>query len=263
VAPAPTATDAPNEPVPVSARPHRGEKREGGALGATYRARVREERLKVGEVPTRLYDPGGAPGLLLLGHGGGLSKDSDRFVQLARHHAEETGLAVVCIDAVDHGERRLAAATSGVPSGWHSRTTARMVADWQRVADELSPLGAPVAYVGFSMGALFGFSTVASMPSITAAVFVVGGIPAPGWTDDADLQQGLVEAAAGLDGAHVLMLNKADDELFDAEGVRHLFDSVTARSKGLRFFAGGHDEWGPDLIAASTSFVTAHTPPAR
>lgn len=228
---------------------------------------MREERLIIGEVPTRLYDPGDARALLLLGHGGGHSKDGERFVRLSRQYADQTGLAVVCIDAVDHGERRPAAATDRLPSGWHSRAIPRMVADWQRVVADLCSVGPPVAYVGFSMGAMFGLATVASMPTIVAAVFVVGGIPSAGWTDDAELESVLVGAARGLGLAHVLMLNKEEDELFDGDDVRCLFESVAARSKELQFFRGGHDDWGPDLIDASVSFLTEHgasaTDPAR
>ena len=65
-----------------------------------YDPRMREERVVIGDVPARLYVPPGADGLLLLGHGGGESKDGHRFVELARRYAQEVGLAVVCIDAV-------------------------------------------------------------------------------------------------------------------------------------------------------------------
>jgi hypothetical protein len=66
---------------------------------------VLEERIENDGIPAKLYRPLGAEGLLLLGHGGAKSKDSDRFVSLSRVFAERTGLAVVCIDTVDHGER--------------------------------------------------------------------------------------------------------------------------------------------------------------
>lgn len=74
------------------------------AIWLSFRS-VQEERLDVG-VPARLYDPGGAKGLLLIGHGGGRSKDTERVVDLCRRYAAGTGLATLCIDAVDHGERR-------------------------------------------------------------------------------------------------------------------------------------------------------------
>lgn len=219
---------------------------------------VFEERLFVGDVPTRLYIPDAAVGLLLLGHGGGHSKDGARFVGLSRYYAAQTGLAVACIDAVDHGERKRGGASGDLPHGWHSRSTPQMLADWQAVVDHLSPVGPPVAYVGFSMGAVFGFPTVAALPTVTAAVFVAGGIPGGTWTNDPDLASGLTGAAAQLGNANVLMLNKEDDELFPVEGVRLLFDSIAALSKRLVFSPGGHDTWGADLIARSATFLEEH-----
>lgn len=44
--------------------------------------------------------------------------------------------------------------------------------------------------------------------------------------------------------------------------VRRLYESVAAKSKRLQFFPGGHDEWGPELIEASVSFLTEHVAPA-
>ena len=133
-----------------------------------------------------------------------------------------------------------------------------MVADWQRVVDELAALGPAIAYVGFSMGAIFGMATVAAIPSISAAVFVAGGIPNGHWTDDGDLEPMLLRAAGGLGSAHVLMLNKDDDEIFGAEDVRRLFAAVSAQSKSLRFFPGPHDEWGAELIDNSLRFLSEH-----
>jgi dienelactone hydrolase len=196
---------------------------------------MHEERILIGEVPVRIYAPDGARGLLLFGHGGDKSKDGTRFVRLCRYYAAQTGRAAICIDAVDHGERKPVAATEGVPPNWHSRAISRMVADWRTVVSDLSSLGTPMAYVGFSMGAVFGFPTVASMPNITAAVFVVGGIPASDWADDVNLASSLTSAAAHLDHAHVLMANKDDDVLFPASGVHRLFESVVAKSKQLKF----------------------------
>lgn len=95
----------------------------------SYSELVHEERLRLGNVPTRIYRPRDAQTLLLLGHGGGHSKDEDRFVSLCRYFADETGQAVVCIDAVDHGERRPHGATADLPRAWHSRAVPAMVDD--------------------------------------------------------------------------------------------------------------------------------------
>ena len=154
---------------------------------------MREERVEIGGVPGRVYMHADARGLLLLGHGGGHSKDAERFVDLSRHYARRTGLAVVCIDAVDHGERKPAAAGPEIPPRWHSNAMGQMVDDWQRTVAGLSSIGPALAYVGFSMGAIFGVPTVAAIRSITAAVFVVGGIPAGGGVDDPPLGEVLRE----------------------------------------------------------------------
>lgn len=220
---------------------------------------MREERIENDGVPGRLYDPGGARGLLLLGHGGGYSKDGDRFVALSRRYAAETGLAVVCIDAVDHGERSSAPAGGAVPARWHSSTAPQMVADWRTTAAALASIGEAVAYVGFSMGAIFGVPTVASMPSIRAAVFMVGGIPVGGRIDDPPLRAMLLEAAEGLEHAQVLMLNMTRDEIFPTVGTHSLFDAIPGRRKRLMFWEGEHNDWPAEAIRHSIAHVTTRT----
>jgi dienelactone hydrolase len=196
---------------------------------------------------------------MLLGHGGGHSKDAVRFVNLSRHYAEQTSLAVVCIDAVDHGERKAGAAALGLPRSWHSNAMDQMVDDWCRTAAGLTAIGPALAYVGFSMGAIFGIPTVAAMPSITAAVLVVGGIPSGG-IDDPRLGPVLLDAAAHLEHAEVLMLNKSDDEIFPAEGTQALFDALPGTNNQLMFWEGKHDDWPPDLIRESVTFINQHVP---
>ena len=209
----------------------------------------------IGEIPTRLYEPPAATGLLLLGHGGGHSKDGLRFVGLARRYAEQTGLAVVCIDAVDHGERRPSGATAELPREWHSAAIDQMVQDWGTTVGALSSIGPPVAYVGFSMGAIFGLPTVAALPTVVRAVFVVGGIPGGDWIDDAPLRPLLEHAAAELGHVDVLMLNKTADDQFPVEDVQALYDSMRARSKQLIFWPGRHDDWPDAMIDESVEFV--------
>lgn len=219
---------------------------------------MREERIEIDGVPARTYVPPGADAVLLLGHGGGRSKDSTRFVTLARRYATETGLAVVCPDAVDHGERRVEGATPGVPAGWHSRTIDQMVAEWRATADAVAAIGPAVAFVGFSMGSIFGMPAVAAMPSIRAAVFVVGGIPTADHIDDPPLRGRLLAAATALTHPQVLMLNKADDEIFAVEGVHATFDAIPGVRKDLALWPGDHNDWPDDLIARSITFLRTH-----
>jgi dienelactone hydrolase len=223
---------------------------------------VREERIESDGIPGRLYDPGDARGLLLFGHGGGYGKDSERFVRLARSYAEQTGLAVVCIDAVDHGERKspaASAAAAGLPPRWHSNAAGQMVADWQRTAQALSSIGAAVAYVGFSMGMIFGAPTVASLTSIKAAVFGVGGFPMGGGIDDPPLRALLLDAASRLEHPQVLMLNMTQDEIFPADGAHAFFDAIAGRKKRLMFWEGDHDSWPAEAIRHPVAFINEHT----
>ncbi len=220
---------------------------------------MREERIETAGVPGRLYDPGDARGLLLFGHGGGHSKDSERFVRLCRTYAEGTGLAVVCIDAVDHGERKPPAPSARLPVRWHTSSAAQMVIDWHRTADALSSVGPPVAYVGFSMGMIFGAPTTASMPSIRVAVFGVGGIPAGGGIDDPPLRGMLLEAASGLENAQILMLNTTHDDIFPASGTHEFFGAIPGHRKRLMFWAGDHDSWPEEAIDHSIVLINRYT----
>lgn len=220
---------------------------------------MREERIEVDGIPAKLYATADAEALLLLGHGGAHSKDGRRFVDLSRQYAEQTGLGVVCIDAVDHGERKPPMSSPGIPREWHSNAIEAMVDDWRRTAEGLSSIGPAVAYVGFSMGAIFGLPTVAAMPSMKAAVFVAGGVPTGGGIDDAPLRPILLSAASKLEHVPVLMLNKTKDEFFSTDGTRAVFDAIPGHGKRLAFWDGDHDDWPPELIRESVTFIEQHT----
>jgi pimeloyl-ACP methyl ester carboxylesterase len=217
-----------------------------------------EERIETNGTPARLYLPSRAAGLLLLGHGGGKSKDSDRFIELSRRYAESTGLAVVCIDAVDHGERKPVDVGDRLPAEWHSRAMGRMVDDWAATASTLSGIGPPLAYVGFSMGSIFGVPIVESLTSIKVAVFVVGGVPSEGWIHDPALRPLLLKAASGLSRPHVLMVNKTEDEFFPVEGVQDLFNAFPGPDKNLTLWEGSHDDWPHEAIGQTITFINSH-----
>jgi pimeloyl-ACP methyl ester carboxylesterase len=193
--------------------------------------------------------------VLLFGHGGAHSKDSERFVRLCRAYAERTGLAVVCIDAVDHGERRSEGASPGLPARWHSNAVPQMVTDWQTTAEALACIGPTVAYVGFSLGSVFGAPTVATIPSINAAVFGVGGIPTGMGIDDAPLRPLLFHAASQLDRPQILMINMTQDEIFRRDDTHAFFDAIPGRRKRLVFWEGGHEDWPVEAIEVSIDFL--------
>jgi dienelactone hydrolase len=234
---------------------HREVKTTVAAMDLATLQTVLEERIENDGIPARLYRPQSAKGLLLLGHGGAKSKDSERFVRLSRHYAEKTGLAVVCIDAVEHGERKTPGAGEGLPAEWHSKAVGQMVSDWDSTASALSSIGAAVAYVGFSMGSIFGVPTVGALTSIKAAVFVVGGIPTGMGIQDLPLRPLLLNAPSKLGQSHVLMVNMTQDEIFPVAGVHELFDAIPGPNKMLTFWEGKHDDWPPEAIYHTTTFI--------
>ena len=109
------------------------------------------------------------------------------------------------------------------------------------------------------MGMIFGAPTVASMPSIKAAVFGVGGLPSGGGIDDPRLRETLLEMASQLAHPEVLMLNVTDDEIFRVEDAHEFFDAIPGRRKRLVFWAGEHDDWPAEAIEFSVAFINEHT----
>lgn len=212
---------------------------------------MREERIENDGIPAKLYDPGDARGVLLLGHGGGGSKDTGPFVGLGRQLAEGTRLAVVCIDAVHHGER---ADGEDVRKAMGSPANAKqMVADWRTTADALASIGPTVAYVGFSMGMLYGAPTVAAMPEIKAAVFGVGGIPAE------VLRDHLLDTARKLEHPQVMMLNMTQDATFPVAGTHEFFDAIPGRKKRLMFWEGDHVGLPAEAMRHAIAHVNRYT----
>ena len=217
---------------------------------------MRESRIETGGVPARLYEPDGAKGLLLLGHGGGSSKDDERFVGLGRQYAQETGLATVCIDIVGHGERRstpVPAPTPDTVMPWIMERVEQTVTDWKSTVAALSDIGPPVAYAGFSMGMLLGAPTVVAIPEIKVAVFGVGGVPVA-LTDGTSV----LDHARQLGESQVLMLNMTLDPLFPPAGALEFFGAIPGRRKRIMFWEGGHSGLPAEAIRHSVALVQRH-----
>ena len=134
-----------------------------------------------------------------------------------------------------------------------------MVADWQKTAAALSSVGPTVAYVGFSMGMIFGAPTVASLASIKAAVFGVGGIPTGAGIDDPPLRAMLLDVASALAHPQVLMLNMTQDNIFSTAGTHEFFDAIPGQKKRLTFWEGDHNTWPDEAIQDSVEFINKYT----
>ena len=215
---------------------------------------VREYRVETDGVPGRVFEPPAPRGLLLLGHRGTHGKDDAFYVDLGRLLASECGLAVACIDAPCHGERK---PNSGDPAADDAAVLHAVVSgadqtagDWEATAMALSAFGPPIAMMGFSMGALVGLVTAARLPSIRALVLGVAGVPAfavQGKRDPGSTTPQL-RAAAALGDVDVLMLNMTRDEVCPPAGVLELFEAIPGVRKRLTFWEGDHDHVPPELV---------------
>jgi fermentation-respiration switch protein FrsA (DUF1100 family) len=121
----------------------------------------------------------------------------------------------------------------------------------------------PLGYFGASMGTRLGVTTVATMPAIRAAVFAVGGLPAPGGTaavlkaygtpaDEANEIERLTPVdirgeelsaeAARLSDQDVLMINAVDDMLHPVDYAMKLYRAFATPRKRIAFFPGNHGD---------------------
>ena len=220
-------------------------------------------------VPALVFVPRSASPLplVLFGHGAHLSKDDEVMQILARAIARGVPAGVVLMDCPGHGDRRAPALTDEAferdvarrmsdPAG-----DAGLIADWGAIASaartRLPVLSGPLAYVGFSMGALFGLSIVADMPDVRAAVFALGGVlhrDAFGKGSAAERNAKVLDGARRLGEREVLMLNMTRDEHFPIEGAIEVLEQIPG-AKRMGVWAGTHVEIQPEAILQASQFL--------
>ena len=229
-------------------------------VAETVEKRVVERRfdLKVGSevVPGLHWLPEGATGPLptvLIGHGGTQHKRVPNVLALARQLVRHLGIAVVALDAPEHGDRisdpaAAEAALRGlqerIQSGGGTPFPAdRMramaervpghVAEWRALLDDLQTderfAAGPFGWWGLSMGTSHGLPLVAEEPRITAAVL---GLNA--------LRGEQMRELAGRVTVPVLFLLQWDDELMTRQAGLDLWDALGSTDKTLHVNPGGH-----------------------
>ncbi len=214
-----------------------------------------------GAPPTVLFVPPGEHDslpLVLLGHGAHLSKDDPVMQILAKGFCRNVPAAVALMDCPGHGERRAAGVTDAVFETDIARRLSdpanylEVRGDWcavevaARAAD--ARITGATGYAGFSMGAMFGLAIVADLPSVTAAVFALGGL-----TRD-DARNALIRAGASrLGDREVLMLNMTRDEHFPMDGALEVFASIPG-PKRMGVWDGTHVDIPPEAIALAVDF---------
>jgi len=222
------------------------------------------------DVPAVMWLPGRAQRrrpLVLLGHGGGLHKETRYIDRLGNWLAGEHGIACLAIDLPFHGDRT-PARERGLSAlarrermglrGWRERNagaTEQAVADWKAAmaaAHRHDPLiQGPVGYFGVSMGTRFGIPLIAAEPRITAAVLGLFGVPA------ADTGSAFARAADQVT-IPVLFLQQLDDRLFPADDGRRLFALLGSPDKTLHANPGGHLGLPRAELAHTIDFLRHH-----
>lgn len=204
------------------------------------------------EVRADLYVASRPGPVIILGHGRGNSRKAPYVKGPGRLWAP-LGMSVAAIDAPLHGDRAgglpIPAITSAEPD-----LLVRWVRDHRLLIDAvLERFGSatPLAYVGFSMGGVFGTHLVAADPRLGALVTVVTGSTLTSLRERMTLEADLEEVVARLDPVGpasrvaprpTLMANADDDEIFSSRSAWALYDALSA-PKEISFFPGRHGRW--------------------
>jgi dienelactone hydrolase len=222
-------------------------------------------------LPTRLTDDHTPPAvlflppgdhdslpLILFGHGAHLSKDDPIMQMIAKGFCRGVPAAVAVMDCPGHGERRVPDTTDDDFIADIARLMsdpanhAQLAADWRAVETAARATDAritgPTGYAGFSMGAMFGLSIVADLPTVSAAVFALGGLMGDPVRDDL-----IRTGAARLGGREVLMLNMTRDEHFSMDGALEVLELIPG-PKRMGVWTGTHADIAPEAIQLAVDF---------
>jgi dienelactone hydrolase len=214
-----------------------------------------ERSFALGEIPVVLWTPedAAAPPLILMGHGGGQSKNHPGIVNRARRFAA-AGFTVAAIDAPNHGDRPrtpefeslLAAVRAGEATfdDMHDALAGPVAADWAAVLDAM-PAAGPVGYWGMSMGCGVGVPFIAGEPRVAAAVLGLFGSPS-------------LTATAAKITVPVLFLAQWDDQLVPRADSLALFDALASPAKSLHANPGGHGDLPRFETDGALAFFSRH-----
>lgn len=214
------------------------------------------------DIPGVFWSPAAASGarpLILLGHGGGAHKRSERMLMVGELFTTY-GWCAAAIDGPVHGDRGgiTDASDPTYRQMWQRPDIVQsMIADWKATLDTLSALpqvdSTKIGYWGVSMGTMFGLPFVASEQRIQVVVLGKAGMTGPSVTRSG-IDRAFKECAPQVT-IPVLFTMQWDDERFDREGQLDLFDRLASRDKRLHAYPGLHSDNGPEAFTVQADFL--------
>ena len=212
---------------------------------------------------------------MLAGHGGHENKRGEHLLPFARSFVRHLGVAVVAIDAPEHGDRmsdpvaseqrrqlllehmeRNEKSLPTLSEDEREQATAHVskhVIEWRALIDDLQTddrwAQGPFGWWGFSMGTSHGVPVVAQESRISCAILGMNALRAG--------EDRLAEQAASI-SVPVLFLIQADDEFFTRDEAIALYDAIGSKEKTLHMNPGGHTEVPAFELDSFENFFRRH-----
>jgi dienelactone hydrolase len=204
-----------------------------------------------------LPEGGGAETLMLFGHGASGDRYQAPIAYLAGRF-QKAGIPVLSIDGPVHGQRKVGDGARGAFGEELQRDShvEDMLADWNEAIGLVLGLAeikaTKLAYMGLSMGSIYGIPLVASRPDMTVATLGLIGMTAI-------LPQGeRFLAMAQRIKIPLLFLMQLEDELFPREGCYEVFDAFASKDKRMHCNPGLHPEIPQEEIDFSFEFLLGY-----
>jgi dienelactone hydrolase len=212
-------------------------------------------------VPTICFVPRDATDntpLLLFGHGANLGKDDPIMQQIAKALARAVPAVVAMIDFPTHGERPGGGDDAAVQASMSDAALPeRIAAEWNAVITAArAHTQGRVGYVGFSMGAMHGLSSIGGVPEVEACAFVVGGFVRD------DHRNAIIRAGIErLGSREVLMCNLTRDEHFPIVMALDAFALIPG-PKRMHVWEGTHVDVPAEAVRSLSEFFARTLAPA-
>lgn len=195
--------------------------------------------------------------LMLFGHGASGTRYQEPIAHMAGRF-QRAGVPSLSIDGPIHGLRKVGDGARGAFSEEFARETTieDMLADWNEAIDLARGLDevetSKLAYMGLSMGSIYGIPLVATRPDMTVATLGLFGVnPAFPHSDR------YFSWAQKID-IPLLFLMQLEDELFPRETCIEAFDSFASKDKRMHCNPGLHPEIPGEEIDFSFEFLLGH-----